>query len=143
MQEFLAPIRFFYLSEFGAPLLLLFKDTAGLSGRLCGCPLHFLTSGDLCRGAQPHPHGIHLVAAQSLIKSPGITHTRRSWQILGHSLCKHTQTAKQRNSMQLETSGSCEGKDWCPQCVGNVHTMHTDGVGGINTPAFGHFLHDY
>lgn len=35
MQEFLAPILLFYLSELGAAFLLLFKDTAGLSGRFC------------------------------------------------------------------------------------------------------------
>lgn len=77
------------------------------------------------------------------IKSTRITHTLRYLQILGHCLCKHTQTAKQRNYTQLEISSSCEGKDWCPRCVGNIHTTQTDGVGGINTPASGHFLGDY
>lgn len=77
------------------------------------------------------------------MKSPGITQTRRYLQMLGHCLCKHTQTAKQRGYTQLEISSSCQGKGWCPRREGNVHTAQTDGVGGINTPAFGHFLGDY
>jgi len=51
MKEFLAPalLFFFLIPAPGAPLLLPFKDTAGLSGRLGSCPLGSLTAGDLCQ----------------------------------------------------------------------------------------------